>query len=564
MAADLEALFSDSPESSGMPGISHSSELQRVLSLPLRDPLPLADRLYIEVTRRLKTPEGTMTLYPLQALALVEAYEYRGLLALFPVGEGKTLLSYLLPLVLPVRRPLLIVPAALVEKTEVEFAELRAHWQYAPMQVTSYKMISTHPELLNELAPDCLICDEVHCLKDPTSAVTKRVWRYIRACAKAHKRLTFYGMSGTITARSFREWWHIQQWALLPELQPLPYQHPHMLSWCEALDEKIKVRRPVGALAAFSPEDPTPSGIRAAFGQRLRLVPSIIASEGSDIAASIEVRVTQYNVPAITDAVVELRRAWATPDEEFTEAADLWRHAREMGNGFYYKWRVPGPPAWMEARRAFNAFVRSVLHRSRTYDSMGQVKKAFPDSPEVATWAAIEHSFRPETVPVWFCEGVLQYAAAWAARTHGIVWVEHRAVGHRLEDNYGLPYYGELGRTRDGRRLIDLVDKDGGPGIPCVVSQKAGSQGFNLQYQWCENLILNMTPIGTQVEQLMGRTHRQGQRADTVRFEFLIAVAEQRSDFENLQRDSLYEQQITGQRQKLCLADVTNSGALAA
>ncbi len=566
MAVDLEALFGTAPstEGSGLPGISHSKELTRILALPLRDPAPLGERLAPLVTERLKTPAGTMTLRPLQALALVEAYEFRGLLGLLPVGEGKTLLSYLLPLVLPVKRPLLIVPAGHMEKdgkpgkTEIEFAELREHWQLAPMKITSYEKISRRPDWLDELAPDCLICDEVHALKDPRSACTKRVYRYIRARAKDNLRTTFCGMSGTIAARSFKDWWHIQQWALIPELQPLPYNHPTMLSWCEALDEKIKEPRPTGALSAFSDGDRNPAHVRQAFGERLRMIPSIISSKGGEVAASIDVQVKLHNVPAITDALVELRRSWSTPGgEEFSEASDLWRHAREIANGFYYKWREPGPPEWMDARREFNGFVRQTLHGSRTYDSMAQVKEAFADRPEVARWASVEHTFEPVTVPVWFCDDVIDYVPDWAHHmVGGLVWVEHRAVGERLEQLCDLQYFGEGGRSRRGNSIINHRG-------PAVVSQAAVSRGFNLQ-RYSHNLILNMTPIGTRAEQLFGRTHRQGQLEDVVHFEFLITGAEQLEGFRQMQRDSLYEQQTSGQRQKLCLADVTTTGALGA
>ena len=561
MGADLEGLFAagmmPSAEGSGLPGISFSDELRRILDMPLRDPLPLAAQLVDYMTAWLKTPAGTMKLRPLQALGLVEAHDLQGMLGLLPVGEGKTLLSFLLPLVLGAARPVLVVPASLEEKTRLEFAELCEHWQHAPMHVTSYELISRRPKLLDELAPDLLVCDEVHGLKDPKSAATKRVWRYIRKCATEHRRLRFVGLSGTIAARSFQDWWHIQQWALPPAVQPLPYSYPIMLSWCEALDEKLSTRRPVGALAELSPADPTPAGVRAAFGERLRQTPGVISSKGGEVAASIQVQVLQQSIPIIDEHVTTLRRTWATPAEEFTEAADMWRHAREMANGFYYRWRVPAPEPWLDARREFNAYVRQVLKGSRTFDTMGQVKEAHADAPPVSAWAAIEHTFEPETVPVWFTDDVLEAAAAWAKHTGGLVWVEHTAVGERLAECFGVPYFGEQGRSRTGRSILHHEGA-------AAVSQKAVSKGFNLQHGWHQNLLLNVTPAGWRYEQLFGRTHRQGQPHDTVYFTVVVTVAEQLAGFRQAQSDALYEQQTTGQQQKLCLADVTNTGALCA
>ncbi len=562
MAADLGALFSASnmaAETSGLPGISYSDELRRILDMPLRDPLAHADALVDFMTDKLRSPEGTMRLRPLQALGLVEAHDYQGMLGLLPVGEGKTLLSYLLPTVLGVACAVLLVPASLIDKTHAEFAELAPHWNVGPgdLVITSYELISRRPGYLDELGPDLLICDEVHALKDPKSAATKRVYRYVRARAKAHRRLIFCGLSGTIAARSFRDWWHIQQWALPPAVQPLPYSHPIVMSWCEALDTKITNARPVGELARFAPDDPTPSGIRAAFGERLRMTPGVISSPGGEVAASISFHILQHSVPAIDEAVTTMRRTWATPTEEFTEASDMWRHAREMANGFYYRWVEPGPDDWMHARREFNAFVRSILSRSRTYDTMAQVKEAFPDAYEVTQWRALEHTFTPVTVPVWFTHDVVDAAAGWAQHTGGLVWVEHTAVGLALTERHGLPYFGEQGRTRDGLSILDYAG-------PCAVSQRAVSKGFNLQYKWYQNLLLNVTPAGWRYEQLMGRTHRQGTRADVVRFLQMVTTAEQLSGFRQAQADALYEQETTGQRMKLCLADVTYSGALCA
>ncbi len=564
MGADLAAIFG-SVEDTSLPGVALSSELRRVLDIPLRDPIPLAERLVDPLTRRLRTPSGTMTLRPLQALALVEAHDFGGLLGLLPVGEGKTLLSFLLPLVLGKPRPLLIVPAALEEKTEIEFAELREHWQYVPMPITSYELISRRPELLDELAPDMIVCDEVHALKSPKSACTKRVYRYLRKRAKARKATTFCGLSGTIAARSFRDWWHLQQWALKPELQPLPYDFPTCLSWCEALDEKLGTRRPLGDLSRFcvdfTPNDvllePEPKHVRTAFGKRLRMIPSIVSSQGGEVKASIRVNVKLGSVPVIDQAVSKMRKTWATPGgEEFTEAADLWRHARELANGFYYRWQPMPPLEWLDARSEFMKLVRQVLHGSRTFDTMAQVRDAYASDPRVRHWQAIEPTFEPNTVPVWLTDDVLEYAQAWGQQRGGLVWVEHCAVGERLEDDFGLPYFRAQGRTRDGASIMHHTG-------PAAVSQAAVSRGFNLQ-RYDQNLVLNATPIGTRYEQLFGRTHRQGQDADVVTFDILVTVAEQLAGFEQARLDAAYEQQTTGQKQKLCLADVTQTGALRA
>ena len=551
MTTNLDSVFGDAdgvdPEGGA---IELTDDLSRVLRLPQRDAMALAVQIAGPLSRRLKTPAGTMTLRPLQALALAEAHDLRGLIALLPVGEGKTLITMLLSVVLQAERPVLIVPAKLEDKTDREFAALAKHWQqHRTLQIISYELISRRPELLDELAPDLIICDEVHKLKNPKAACTKRVWRYIRTREPGPP--TFIGLSGTIATRSFKEWWHLQQWALPPLCQPLPYSYIVMQSWAQALDEKVTARRPTGQLWRLVDErapSATMPEIRSAFGKLVRGTPGIITADGSDVAASLQIERVELRVPAIDEALEAMRRTWCTPGgEEFSEAADLWRHARELGNGFYYRWSPAPPKWWLEPRKDFHAYVRSVLSGSRTLDTMAQVVARDGGSePAIDAWYAVKDKFKPNPVPVWISDDVIDYAIEWAKDTSGLVWVEHRAVGAQLYAR-GLPYFGEQGRSPIGR----VIDQHTGA---AAVSSLAVSEGFNLQ-AWSSNLVLNATPMGARYEQLLGRTHRYGQTADTVTCQLLFCALEQRDGFEQACADALYIQQTTGQRQKLCFAD---------
>jgi hypothetical protein len=324
--------------------------------------------------------------------------------------------------------------------------------------------------------------------------------------------------------------------------------------WAEALDVKTEHRRPLGALKKFAPEDPTLDGVRAAFGERLRHTPGIIASRGGEVAASIRVELAKVHVPEIAEAVRRMRSTWCTPGgEEFSEPADLWRHARELANGFYYRWDPAAPEDWLWSRSECTRFVREKLKRSRTYETPAQIMAAFEDVAVVQDWVAIRDTFKPNPVPVWITDAVIDMAAA---SPEELIWVEHRAVGQRLQEKHGIPYFGQQGLDSAGNSVIEHRGR-------CAVSQAACSAGFNLQ-RYNTNLLLNFTPMGLRLEQLMGRTHRPGQEADTVWFRVLCAVGEQLAGFEQAQRDADYEQRMTGQHQKLCLADVTTTGALSA
>ncbi len=540
-AGGITALFADA-----LADVQGSPELERILALPQRDPDAVAATIVHALTARLKTPGGSMTLRPLQALGICEAHDFGGLLGLFPVGGGKTLVTMLIPVVLAAARPVLLVPAKLMDKTLRDFADLAQHWKAHPnLQVVSYELISRRPELMDQLSPDLIMADECHKLKNTKAAVTKRVWRYMKANADTK----FVALSGTVTKRSFRDWWHLQAAALPAGLHPLPRKWVEMAEWASAMDTKLSFPRPVGALSRLG--GTTVQEVRTAFGDRLRMTPGVIVQHTQDVDASILLDTLDMKHKEITANAGEMRSVWETPDgDPFSEAADLWRHQREVANGFYYKWKEPGPLEWMECRRAFHKFVRETLKHSRKLDSMLQVARAHKDHPAIAEWRAIKDTFTPVTIPHWFTDDVINMAAKWADQSGGLVWVEQKAVGIRLECQLGLKYFGAQGLAADGTSIRDHKG-------PAAVSSIAVAEGFNLQHYF-RNLILNATPSGLLWQQLMGRTHRFGQEADTVFFTVLTNVAEQMDGLRRAITDAEYIQATTGQAQKLCLADMAN------
>jgi hypothetical protein len=550
----INDLWAASAESSS--GVRHTAELDRILALPERDPEALGARLVKGLTRRLRSRDGTMVLKPIQALALAEAHDLGGLLGPLPVGSGKTLLAMLLPVVVPCKRPVLLVPAKHTDrvkpergKTQIEFAELRkAGWDYnSDLTIVSYELVSRRPDLLAELAPDLLIADEAHRLKNPKAAVTKRVRKYGQQAARSGHPLKFVALSGTLTARSYLDYWHLQQWALPGGLSTLPRKYEELRQWCEAMDSKVEYRRPLGALSVFGHGL---KGARKGYGERLRLTPGVVTQETQDCAASIQVTVRELEHPQIKKVSETMRRTWETPaGDPFSEAPRHWAHQCEVGNGFWYEWTEKPPARWMAARKEFHAWVRSVLANSRTHDSMLQVTKAHPKHPALLAWRAVKDTFKPVTVAKWFTHDILDRSNEWLCENdRGLVWVNHKEVGFELARLSGLPYFGAQGRTSDGRSIMDYEG-------PAIVSARAVGDGFNLQYNWDKNLILNCDPNGKTWEQVMGRTHRQGQAADEVTYEVVCTTIEQTAGVRQAMADAERSHDLL-HPQKLCLADV--------
>ena len=72
---------------------------------------------------------------------------------------------------------------------------------------------------------------------------------------------------------------------------------------------------------------------------------------------------------------------------------------------------------------------------------------------------------------------------------------------------------------------------------------------------WSENLVVSCPSSGKTLQQLIGRTHRHGQGADTVSAEFYFHTQILRDAWTNAVDEAHYLQDTTGNRQKILYAD---------
>jgi hypothetical protein len=112
-----------------------------------------------------------------------------------------------------------------------------------------------------------------------------------------------------------------------------------------------------------------------------------------------------------------------------------------------------------------------------------------------------------------------------------------------------LPYFAGEGLDANGNSIEDYDGKC------AILSIEANREGRNLQ-RFSRNLVVSPPQQGDRWQQLLARTHRDGQDADEVICDVVISCAEHADAMRIALSDAQYQEDITGDHQKLLLADV--------
>lgn len=573
-------------------GVRDTPELQRIKHLPRRDWTEISRDGYDELlSAHLRAPGGTMTLRPSQVALLTEACDLGGCLGQLGLGVGKTLITAVLPTLLGAERPVLLAPAKLRDKTKRDFDKLRKHWIIHPrIEFVSYQQLSRkkQADLLEELDPDLLMCDEVHALKNLKSGRTRRVARRM----SARPDTMFVGLSGTLTVRTPMDYWHLLLWALLRKgLMPLPKNADEVQEWALAIGVGVDDDKRVlpGALLdlplpeGLDPALPEITKARFAVRKRLRETPGFVMTEDTDVDASISLElICPPPSDVVNKALMDVRITNTSPNGDILlRPVDVWRQARQLACGFYYRWTPEAPSEWLFWRCNWGRYVRHVLGYSNKLDTPEQVlhwvekcvkeqqrqdkfrlhDPAKPDDPDtgidmlpsqiLAEWQRWRPTFKPNPKAYWIDDSHMR----WLMQTYctdkedpTLIWVEHVAVGELLAELTGFPYCHEGGRDQKGRYIEDLS------GQHVICSVESCNEGMNLQ-AWHRNLVVSCPPSGKTWEQMIGRTHRSGQLADEVEVLVFRSCIEQEEGLDEATKQAEYAFETFGQKQRLMLAD---------
>lgn len=556
--------------------VTNSVEFQRIAALPRRkviyetlyerdaegnivykDDAPVVLAAAVpDLTPIFQKPGGTMKLRREQSAALLEAARANGLFAALAVGVGKSLIALLLTEALDSKRAVLLIPPALKRQVLREIDEIYAKHFILPLdrlEIVTYHELSQAKtaDVLDRIKPDLIIADEAHNLRHLDSARTKRFRRFMDANAACR----FCGLSGTMTSRSLVEYAHLIEYALRKG-SPVPKNYRELKDWAGAIDVKPEYEMLPGVLMQFCEEGET---VREGFRRRLTDTRGVVASDTNAVGASLIVRRRNLVVPLqVQRTLAEVRKSWSISGDEFADVLTYARVLRQVASGFHYKWAWPGGEPdyeWLEARGNWHKAVREKLKRSiKGMDSPLLLAQAAERAlkgktganvwvcSEWAAWKAVKDRPVPPIETVWLDDFLVAdaIALARAADEPTIIWYEHRALGDRFEE-LGIPTYGQ---GTDASTVKEPI-------IACSI--RVQGTGKNLQH-YSNNVITTLPPSGSTVEQLLGRTHRQGQLADVVTASWYGHTDETRSAMVSVIADAQYVEQSTGAQQKILYA----------
>jgi hypothetical protein len=509
---------------------------------------------------------------------------------------------------------LLLIPPSLLEQVIIDYQLIAQHFHVPAMEVHGsgdteqsfavegmpklhvlpYSKLS-RPEstdyIERVLHPDVIIADECDKLKDPGTATCARVLRYFAA----HPRCLFCGGTGSLTSAKISQMSHLGALALRGT-SPMPLEPEVVEDWGRCLDAVESPCPPGSLLRLCRPGEHVREGFHRRFAETLGVITTIgenevltSGAENGGVPQRIELVVDEKPAPLIPPIVLkalELVRDGKRPDtmagsrydEDLVDALAQAKCAHEVATGMFYRWKFPpidGVPQrrevideWYLKRKAWNCELRQkLLTREEHMDSphlcenaaqrhwgMRPKNKNLPEwkSKHYPAWHEIAERVVWEPDAVYLDDYLARDAAEWGLRNRGIIWynmVEFGAWiakfsgilgdGNPLTMHGGGPKAGARLRGERGERSI-------------IASLKSHGRGRNgLQFLYDTQLVVNPPSDAAIWEQLLGRTHRQGQTSTEVTCLFYRHTDELRDTIDQALRRALYVEQILGATQKL-------------
>lgn len=548
--------------------------MHRIAALPRRNWQDLIPESRSVLEEHLKMPGSGAALRGMQAVALREIFELGGGAVIADVGMGKTLITLLVGELLGEERVLILVPNGAKRKTEQEFRQYRLDWR--GVHGNKYKLLGYHDvsgfprkgfslqRLWQGKGPTLIVCDEADRLRrvhasEGASGLAMQVHDYLRA--NPHCKLI--ALTATPDKSGVKDYAHILEWCLR-ERSPLPLgsETNDLEDWSSVIDKgDPRFAHKVCAQLGIPPTEDVPT-IRAAYNERLKSTPGVVVTdEGFSGPLNFECHVVEpppNMVPHFTRLYefnqrpdgLDLNPEGAEQDPDLVDEGGAWACERQLALGFCYVADPPAPEEWLEARRNWFRVVRRCLSQREYYTPLqvqqaavlGQLRPA--QQQAYVDWCKTQPTFTLNSVTRWLSDHMLEICKAWGQEP-GIIWVDHIAFGLKLEAYSGFRYFRGGGLDRRGRSIEKASPRE------CVIAARgANGQGRNLQGLWHRNLITALPSNNRDFQQMVGRTHRSGQK-HPVTVDVLLAARAHLSSLDSLldsaqrQSESIMQQKAT-------------------
>lgn len=559
----------------------------------LANPKPDLSELENEIRSVFNTPDFKLNDLQVNALAII--CKYGCLFGNLPVGSGKTIVSLAAGLVHRSKRCLLFVPSDLIAQlTIVDIKHFESILGYKldwccldgksqkdriymmdkhRITIIPYSLLSTKDtfDLIEASYADMIVFDEAHVLSDTKSARTRRIMSYLNKNTEINVIL----LSGTMSSKSLLDYHHTIARAL-HQFCPLPFSYydVKLIQDATAWDREDKFTRCI-PLCRINPKLDQGGGIvnvdkaRQFLRTLLNASPCVIISDAQSVNCSMMVHVIDdVKLPEkLIKIIDEVDATWTTPSGDLImDAIVKYGICSELSDGFWYRKYWPkGTPEWaielFKKEKELESMIRSFIlkrHRDKL-DTPLLVYEALyhGNDPRLERIQPFYNEFRQEcekhdeeyerkSETRWICHSKEKEAIKWCrGRKKGILFYEWDATGESLyktlkEQGFDVVFC-------PSNCEPELIKKN------CFqVMSYAHHRGKNLQHQF-ETLFYNLPKNAKILEQAMGRTHRQGQKADCVSYWFILATKQDRAAFRRIILKAKW-QETTMQQQKILIA----------
>jgi hypothetical protein len=557
---------------------SQQLEIERICQLPFSH--AATDGLASFLTR----PGSSRALRPVQLSAIAEFVACRGGVGPIGVGHGKTLIALLTGTALGAEHTIILTRPGAIKQLESDAIEARRDFHVRSVEIMSYDAISRQklgePAALEVAArgwPDdrlLIVADEAHALKDIGSNRTRRLTRFLTE----HPRVMFVALSGTFFDRQMGQFSHLFDLALG---RGSPYPRPRFqiehARTAQCLDSDGQPSHHDWAAVSamwrlYYPQvdmlyegvSPRRKALREAWAHRLAWTAGVHVAAGTSCNASIEIACVPIKPTETIESALTYVRNTGDNLDGIPLLDDAQRASCLVTITFGYFFRTVWPKsttekekkAWLGARGCYSKMLRDEIefHSRHDYDSRGLIEQTMRQALDMrgpesvlekayVAWKEQEALIVPGSECVWLDSYMVDYVVDFVSKQKQpwLIWYQGIPFGDALAAK-GLRVYGGNSNPEQDPAHTSIC-----------LSMDAHTESINMQ-RFSRNLVLIPPGRGSKWEQLLGRTHRQGQNADVIEVRVMSGTIELDKLLDKARRDALYRQTSAGVPERLCFA----------